>query len=40
MKTENTTIYLTDSFRTLEIKNAENVYFVHGNYIVTTNKKP
>lgn len=27
MKQKNVTVYLTDSFRTLEIKNAENVYF-------------
>jgi hypothetical protein len=33
-----TTIYLTDSFRTQEIKNAEKVYFVEGKYIITTTK--
>lgn len=34
--TESKTIYVTDSFRTLEIKNAENVYFFQGLYNITT----
>lgn len=36
MKTN--TVYIADSFRTIEIKNAKNVYFFEGNYQITTTK--